>query len=791
MSAPADEAGRSGRRRRDAGRWFWRAGLGALLALAALLLARTSLGQRLEGVAEDARLRLRERVAPRAPHEALMLVGVDEVSLKVVGQWPFPRPMHGFLMDYLGRTEDTRPAVLAWDLLFVETSAEAAMDELMMAPLAALPYPVVMGAKTEPGEAGLLVEGRPGRGPAALASVERVPGAERLPMHAQALLPLAGLLEAPPVRIGFLDADAGPGGVVREIPLVLRIGDAVYPSLVLSCLLEYWRVPAGGLEIEPGRELRLRTGEGKLVRVPIDARGFYRLNPRHELRGADDSGEGATGDAGDASHVDLDRSIDHMFARAAEGGPGMPQLSYHGLYVRQMERAELGEEKPAPPTGGRIVLVGQVASGLSDLGPSALRDQSPKVLVHLNALDNILRGEHLRGPGPGWMLALGLGLGLAAAAVLDRGGYRPYSVALVGSVAVLVGGACAALLAADVMVPLALPLCALGLQQGVLLTLKVREERVHRDRVKGLFGTYVSPALVQRMVESGEEPRLGGVEEEITAYFSDIEGFSAFSEQLTPPRLVELMNEYLSACTDIVQAEGGTLDKYIGDALVAMYGAPLALPGHAHRAVVAALRVQKRCAELREKWKREPEKRWPEIVARMRTRIGLNTGVAIVGNMGSHTRFNYTMMGDNVNLAARMESGAKSYGVYTMVAAATRDACERQAPGAVLFRELDRIVVKGRSRPVAVYEAVALAADLDAAGPAGERARERVRVFEEGLRLYRARDWDAAERCFRAAAPLEEHPAYSPSTVLLERVARMRADPPPPDWDGVWRMTSK
>jgi adenylate cyclase len=291
------------------------------------------------------------------------------------------------------------------------------------------------------------------------------------------------------------------------------------------------------------------------------------------------------------------------------------------------------------------------------------------------------------------------------------------------------------------------------------------------------------------MVQSGEEPRLGGVEEEITAYFSDIESFSSFSEKLSPKQLVELMNEYLSACTDIVQAEGGTLDKYIGDALVAMYGAPLVLPNHGHRAVVAALRVHRRCAELRAKWKAEQaEKGWPDIVANLQTRIGLNLGRAVVGNMGSHTRFNYTMMGDTVNLAARMESGAKAYGVYTLVTESVVEASRRAEPGAVLFRPLDRIVVKGRSQPVAVFEAMALRADAEASGG---RMAECATLFSEGLERYHAQHWDGARERFERSLGLEAHQKNNPSKVMLKRVELMRARPPGPDWDGVWTMESK
>jgi adenylate cyclase len=318
----------------------------------------------------------------------------------------------------------------------------------------------------------------------------------------------------------------------------------------------------------------------------------------------------------------------------------------------------------------------------------------------------------------------------------------------------------------------------------------VREEK-QKGRIKGMFGTYVSPQLVERMVESGEEPRLGGVEENITAYFSDIQSFSGFSEKLSPPRLVELMNEYLTACTDIVQAEGGTLDKYIGDAVVAMFGAPLTLPDHAHRACVAAVRVQRRNAELREKWRHEGEK-WPQIVHALQTRIGLNTGPVVVGNMGSHSRFNYTMMGDNVNLAARMESGAKSYGVYTMVTESTKVACETHGGDRIVFRFLDRIVVKGRVQPVPVFEAVGLRKDLS------PRAEECLRDYDRGIRAYLARDWSGAREAFSRSASTESNQPgvtpgveTNPSMVMLERCEHMLLHPPAADWDGVYVMKAK
>ena len=445
-----------------------------------------------------------------------------------------------------------------------------------------------------------------------------------------------------------------------------------------------------------------------------------------------------------------------------------------------------------------IVLIGPVDPLLQDVSSTPFDEVPvPKVGVHGNLLKMIVSGNYLdRLPvlrGVAWMdFAVALGLTGLVSGLATAGGARSRSTKF-GAMAVLVGyvGFGFWIFAAHhFIIPLALPIGAALTTSFAAITWQLLHEEKQKGRIKGMFGTYVSPALVHRMIESGEEPRLGGVEENITAYFSDIQSFSAFSEKLTPPRLVELMNEYLTACTDIVQAEGGTLDKYIGDAVVAMYGAPLVLPDHAYRACVAAIRVHRRCAELREKWRNEGEK-WPVVVHALQTRIGLNTGAVVVGNMGSHTRFNYTMMGDNVNLAARMESGAKAYGVYTMVTESTKLACE-SGGDRVVFRFLDRIVVKGRSQPVAVYEIVGLKEDI------APRVANCLRLFDSGMQRYFLRDWEGALAGFRESAVLElnqphETPGVeiNPSLLMLSRCDQMKRQPPGADWNGVYTMKEK
>jgi len=288
------------------------------------------------------------------------------------------------------------------------------------------------------------------------------------------------------------------------------------------------------------------------------------------------------------------------------------------------------------------------------------------------------------------------------------------------------------------------------------LLLKVREEQAQRDRIRRMFGSYVSPELVRRMVDARAEPQLGGHESEITAFFSDIQGFSAFSEVLSPADLVVLLNEYLGAMTDILQEEGGALDKYIGDAIVAMFGGLVPLPNHAARACEAVAKMQRRQAELRAAWQAQGD-RWPPLVKAMRTRIGLNSGQVVVGNMGSHHRFNYTMMGDVVNLAARCESGAKAFGVYSL--ATENTVREAQAAGcACVFRSLDRIVVKGRSVPVEIFEVVGLTGEVTA------ETHACLAKFAEGRAHYLKQAWGEAAAAFAEAAKLEP----------LQQIARIR-----------------
>jgi len=249
------------------------------------------------------------------------------------------------------------------------------------------------------------------------------------------------------------------------------------------------------------------------------------------------------------------------------------------------------------------------------------------------------------------------------------------------------------------------------------------------------------------------------------------------------------MVEYLSELTDLVLDQEGTLDKYIGDAIDAMFGAPIPYPDHAYRAVACTIQMQEMQEELCERWKKDDT--LPEKVHHMRTRIGLNSGEAVVGNIGSRRRFNYTMMGDNVNLGARCESGAKSYGVYTMVTEDTR-AAAMATKDDVCYRFLDQIVVQGRSLPVKVYEVLGYQRDIT------KETTRCLKLFAEAMETYLAKDWDRARKLFQEASKIEpfqpdrdEGISKNPSLVMADRCLEMKANPPAEDWDGVYTMTSK
>lgn len=431
----------------------------------------------------------------------------------------------------------------------------------------------------------------------------------------------------------------------------------------------------------------------------------------------------------------------------------------------------------------KIVIVGSTMPTLQDFHPTPFSSADfprPGYEIHAHAIQTLLDGNFLTKQSDISRLLIMMLLAICVAFFNRSFGASWGFAFMLFLMGTYYGLAVVLFLKAQLFVHISGVILSLFFSQIGTVGYEYFNEQKEKKRIKEMFSSYVSPQLVEQMIESGEEPKLGGEDAYITAFFSDIVSFSTFSEKLEPKQLVALINEYLTAMTDIINQQGGTLDKFIGDAIVAFFGAPVPIKDHALRACISSVLMEKKLAELREKWKQDA---WPEIVWNMQHRMGMNTGEMVTGNMGSERRFNYTMMGDNVNLAARCESGAKQYNVFTMVTEATKIEAETQGDDC-LFRLLDNIVVKGRSKPVKVYEIVALRAD------APKEMFECIQFYEQGMQDYFKQEWDLAIEYFERALPLEAH-AKNPSQIFIERCKLMKVDPPAEDWDGVFVMTSK
>ncbi|HSH93325.1 MAG TPA: CHASE2 domain-containing protein, partial [Roseimicrobium sp.] len=423
----------------------WRARLGVTLVVGVVLglTANWLPLRRLEWLAEELRLKAREQWAMVPPTGEVVLLAVDEKSLAAQGQWPFARSVHGSLMGYLGHAPDVSPKVMSWDFVFTEETFKPEMDLMFAEPLAKAGYPILMGAFTDTAARGILSQGRaaPRLG---LTKELAVPDEvrEKLRDMRGLQIPIVPLLDV--TRFVLLDADADEDGVIRKIPLVVRVGKRVFPGLVMGSIMAYWQAGPEDVDVRLGDAVIVRTAQGER-RIPVDEDGYYHLNYRYEMR---------------------EKSNSH----------GIEVASYQETFEALLNWVEFGDAKPKLPVSGKILVVGQTATGLTDIGPSPLRSQSGKVLVHLNAIENILREDYLvRTPvWPGLVLMLVIGLGTAW--VLDRTrGY--YYTIVVGLLVLAAVGNWGLLIAVNLMVPLAVPLVAFGVQQAAVTMFKIREEQ--------------------------------------------------------------------------------------------------------------------------------------------------------------------------------------------------------------------------------------------------------------------------------------------------------------------------
>ena len=428
----------------------------------------------------------------------------------------------------------------------------------------------------------------------------------------------------------------------------------------------------------------------------------------------------------------------------------------------------------------KIVLLGATALGIGDIRPTPFQSEDYMgVEIHANVIDNILHnGERGRGfltralqeemIDLGFILAFGLGLGY----LFSRAKPITSTAAVVVALAVFGLVAYEAFARFGMWLSFVLPATVLIFNYASVTSFRMIFEEREKRKIRRAFGQYVAPGVIALLEKDPQRYfKPGGEMKDLTVMFSDIRDFTHIAEGLTPDELVNSLNEYLGEMTDVLFKSWGTLDKYIGDAIMAFWGSPYPQEEHAIRGASCALEMIKRLHELNEQWSAAGRKT-------LRIGIGLNTGPVNVGNMGSERRLSWTVMGDNVNLASRLEGLTKKYGCAILISEFTYG----EVQGAFVCRELDRIRVKGKEQPVAVYELVSYLSEL------AEHA-DRMSRYDAALTAYRARDWQQAVELFEDL--LNSYPDDGPSRVLLQRCLEFRVESPAANWDGVYVMETK
>ena len=446
---------------------------------------------------------------------------------------------------------------------------------------------------------------------------------------------------------------------------------------------------------------------------------------------------------------------------------------------------------------GKTIILGSSVSALFDIVNGPHEENVPAILVHASIIKNILEDDYLT--------------------VLNERHQR-YAVILLALISTLIGlyfrsfaslfftitlAILYTLLAYicfkhNVYIGVSKQLFAIIATNTLAMVVQAYFESKEKKFITSSFKQYISPELIDEMVAGGITPQLGGEESNITAYFTDIQSFSTFSEQIgNPTKLVELLNEYLTAMTEVLTTKNkGTLDKYEGDAIIAFFGAPMKYDDHAKRACDTALDMQSELLKLRKKWHSE-EKKWPNVVLNMHMRIGINTGNIVTGNMGSTMRKNYTMMGDEVNLAARLESAAKQYGAYIHICKNTIDQLvEQKTNNQYIYRPLDIIRVVGKDEPVETYELLAYANDKNSS-----KLKKLCKLWEQARAAYLDMQWDKAIELFTQCLAYEPHlperdpgSKTCPSQVYIKRCEAYKQNPPASageKWDGIFTATEK
>ena len=523
---------------------------------------------------------------------------------------------------------------------------------------------------------------------------------------------------------GYFNALPDSDGSNRWSPLVIAFQNNYYSSLAVSLVQSYLDFPNLSLNLEPFGAKSVVIDD---IVVPTDESGQLLIN--------------------------------YM---------GPPQTFPH-YSISDILAGRL----PKDTFRGKIVLVGATAVGIYDLRVTPFSATFPGVEIHANVIDNILHRNFLihssvtRFIDVCSIVLFGLILGL----LIPR--LRP----ITGMIAAFLMLAAFALInffiffSFNTWLNLVYPLITMAtIYLGITIYHYFKEER-EKKKIRGAFQYYLTSSVINEMLKDPDKLKLGGDKKDLTVLFSDIRGFTTISEKMTPEELVALLNEYLTTMTNQVFHYDGLLDKYMGDAIMAVFGAPLDQPDHALRACRTSLAMMKELHKLQEKWKAEGRPAFD-------IGVGLNSGDMVVGNMGSEMRFDYTVMGDMVNLGSRLEGINKEYGTNIIISEFTYD----KVKDAMCCRELDGVRVKGKLKPVNIYELLGEKKDEAA-------FKDLLEGFAKGLAHYREAKWDEAIAAFEGV--LASRPNDYPSKMYIERCKNLKENPPAEPWDGVFVMTKK
>jgi len=706
--------------------------------------------QRMENIFYDLRLRttVANTIDPR-----IVIVAINEESLAQEGRWPWSRDKMAYLVDMLFDYYGIR--LLGFDIDFAEpdtSSGAALLDKLASGPLhnnaeflstletlrpqllfdevfakSLQNRPTVLGYFTshideKVGQVGLL--------PAPVAKSDGLPFTSLL-VDAKSYTANLPILQNAALSGGFFNnPNVDQDGVYRKLPLLIQYHDRIYEALSLALFRALLGLP----------ELEFITGEE-----------YGRTDSR--LEGLRIEGFTIPVDAGAAILVPF---------RGKQG-------SFNYISASDVLNGTTEPEK----LKNKIVIFGATAAGLLDSRATPVQSLYPGVEVHANVLSALL-DETIKSR-PNYIFAAEftelLLIGLLAVVVFPR-------VSIIASAVifgvVLAGGIaanfyCWAVLNIDTM--LAVPFTLLCLLYGVQIFFGFFLESRKKKQLSEMFGQYVPPELVEQMSRSDEAFSLQGESREMTVFFSDVRGFTTISETMAPHDLCELINAIFTPVTQLIHDSQGTIDKYIGDAIMAFWGAPMHDPHHAAHAVQSSLAIIKMLDVMQEGFK---ARNWPVIDMG----IGMNTGTMSVGNMGSQFRMAYTVMGDAVNLGSRLEGLTKQYGVKIIVSETTQ-----QAAPDFIYRELDRVRVKGKHKPITIYEPLGAIPDITA------EHRQSIDLLNQGLQAYRQQQWNSASAIFKSLSA--QYPGDKLYALYLERIGIYRQSPPEADWDGVFTHTSK